>query len=149
MRNILYADKRTVNILSQGAHIPSSLSVFSFPALLVWANLALGLPLPALSICCCSVGIDYLRPEVSAVCVCVCVCVCGCTVRACICFTVSSSTACWEGRYLWRFCNRADTVARLTLPWGTRGRERWKVVGGWRGISRGEGRGWEYPPFTR
>ena len=148
MRDILYADKRIVNILGQGTHIPSSLSVFSFPVLLVWVNLALGLPLSALSICCCcSLGIDYLRPEVSAVCVCVCVCVR--TVRACICFTVSSSTACWEGRYLWRFCNRADTVARLTLPWGTRGRERWKVVGGWRGISRGEGRGWEYPPFTR
>ena len=148
MRDILYADKRIVNILGQGTHIPSSLSVFSFPVLLVWVSLALGLPLSALSICCCcSLGIDYLRPEVSAVCVCVCVCVR--TVRACICFTVSSSTACWEGRYLWRFCNRADTVARLTLPWGTRGRERWKVVGGWRGISRGEGRGWEYPPFTR
>lgn len=32
-----------------------------------------------------------------------------------------SSAACWEGRYLWRFCNKADTVSRLTLPQGMEG----------------------------
>lgn len=39
-----------------------------------------------------------------------------------------------------------SVIERILLPashchGGTRGRERWKVVGGWRGISRGEGRG--------
>lgn len=78
-----------------------------------------------LSICCGSVGIDYLKPEVSAAWM----CVCARTVRACICFTVSGSAACWEGRYLKRFCNRADTVSRLTSPLGILGALESRVVG--------------------
>lgn len=55
---------------------------------------------------------------------------CACSVHTWICCAVSSSTACWEGRYLWRFCNKADTVSCLTLPQGMEGAVHCGGVGG-------------------
>lgn len=75
---------------------------------LIWTELSLWVSLSAFSSQCCSVGIDYLRPEVSTV----------CAPYVFMCFSVSSIAACWEGRYLQRHCNRADTIACLALPWG-------------------------------
>lgn len=58
------------------------------------------------------------------------VCVCVCAYCTCVyLFTVSGSAACWEGRYLKRFCNRADTVSRLTSPLGISGALESRVVG--------------------
>lgn len=96
--------------------------------------IGLSLPLSAFSSQCCSVGIDYLRPEVSTV----------CAPYVFMCFSVSSIAACWEGRYLQRHCNRADTIAWLALPWGELEvvldtREEWKGR-----KNRVEGKGWEY-----
>lgn len=117
------SDKGAGHILVQGSHIPLS-SIFPFKDLFVWVKFGL-----------CS---DFLHPLYQpqlrwhrlsrrpgylpwA---------CARPIRAWISLAVSCSAACWEVRYLWRFCKRADTVSCLTLPQGIEGAVHCGVVGG-------------------
>lgn len=78
-----------------------------------------------------------------------CMCMCVCTVCARVCtalyvctsvFAVFSCAACWEDRYVERFCNRADTVSRFVSPLGIWLVLRRRVVGGGcQGRETGEG----------
>lgn len=125
-----------VNILGQVTHIPSPLSVFSFLALLVWVELGLGStslhPLYLLLLCW-----HWLSQTWGIRCVCVHVLY----VRV----SVSASPAPLHAEKA--DISRGSVIERILLPashchggW----REHW-IVG--RERNRGEGKGWEYPPF--
>lgn len=134
------------NILVPGTHFRSprqfSFEVSRLFACRSWPLVCLPPP-PLCAAALLALIILNLRYLLRGLCVCVCtVCACACTalyVRTSV-FSVFSSAACWEGRYVERFRNRADTVSRLASPPGIWPVLRSRVVGGGcRGRKRGEG----------